>query len=417
MSVQRRLQRLGRDERGATLVTTLLLLTVLLGFVGLGLDVGTQYASRRVAQNAADAAAMTAAIALAGGADKKEIASEASAVAAQYGSAGSGVQVNTPPTLGGYTGDSKAVEVIVTEPAVGFFSTLFTAPQPIRARAVAKPGSASACLVALSGGAAQAVLINGGVTITLAGCTLNDNSTSATGLLINGGDTITADGISVVGGDLLNGAVTVNAPGGIKTGASPVADPYAGTKIPSTKNCDYPTSQAPTSSRSYNATGASPMVFCGGMTIGNGVTVTFGAGTYVFSGSPLIMNGSATLKGVDGTTLIFTNGATPLFNSSVTVNLVAPTTGTYAGLAMVVDPASAPGSQIIFNGGSTQAYTGALYFPNHQLVMNGGTTVVSGGCTQLVADSYIINGGVRLETSCTGTGVKPIGGSPTKLLE
>src|SRR5262245_12280645 len=52
------LQRLRREEGGAAAIMTALLMVVLVGFLGLGTEVGLWYAERRAMQTAADAAAM-----------------------------------------------------------------------------------------------------------------------------------------------------------------------------------------------------------------------------------------------------------------------------------------------------------------------------------------------------------------------
>jgi Flp pilus assembly pilin Flp len=57
---RRVLRRISRDQNGATAITTALVLLVLVGFVGLGTEVGMWYAERRAMQNASDAAALGA---------------------------------------------------------------------------------------------------------------------------------------------------------------------------------------------------------------------------------------------------------------------------------------------------------------------------------------------------------------------
>src|SRR5437870_11950874 len=71
---------LQRNEAGAIVILTALALTLLVGLVGLALDVGMWYRTNRALQNAADAAVIAAALNGTG-----SYASEAKAVAAQYG--------------------------------------------------------------------------------------------------------------------------------------------------------------------------------------------------------------------------------------------------------------------------------------------------------------------------------------------
>jgi len=416
-AVWSRLRRLPADEAGATLATTAILLFTLLGFVGLGIDLGAAFTLRRSAQNAADSAALSAAV---DAADQgKQLDQQAKAVAAKYGlvdgKGGVSVQVHTPPSTGPNVGDKDSTEVIIQRPAVGFFSLLFTPnPPPIRARAVATSnlGKGSGCLMALNPKAAQAVLFNGIPTVNLQNCTLYDNSNSSTALLLNGGVTINADRVEVVGGILKNGTVNINA--GVETGAAPTLDPYATDPLPAYNGCDQNSAVVNSGSRTFNASPGRPYVFCNGLIV-NGGSVNFGPGIYVMNGGSFILNGS-TGATANGATFIFTNGATFTFNSGTNINLSAPTSGPTKGKLIWVDPKGG-GGQVTLNAGSNQVYTGAVYLPGRQLILNGGTQVVNSACTQIIADTMIINGDVALATNCGGTGVKPIGSGAPKLIE
>ena len=414
----RTLARLARDEDGATLATTAMLLMVLVGFLGVGLDIGIAYTARRSAQNAADSAAYSAAVAAADGAS--DLVAQAQGVAARYGlSNGAGgvtVQVNNPPTSGGHAGDPQAVEVIVTRPAEGFFSTLFVPnPQPIRARAVAISGvrAGFGCLVALNPKAAQAVLFNGVPNVNLVDCTLYDNSADKSdAMLVNGGVTVNARGIDVVGGILKNGVVTLNAD--VRTGVDPVSDPYAKVKPPAFSGCDRTNEIINAGNRSYAASGSRPFVFCNGLIVNAG-GASFGPGVYIINGGSFTLNGSTSAT-ANGATFVLVNGAMLNFNSAANITFKAPTSGPTAGLVIEMDK-SASRTAVTLNGGSNQAFTGALYAPNQAIILNGGTTVANGGCTQVIGDTIIINGDVRLETKCAGTGVKPVGSVPPALVE
>src|SRR6516164_1552328 len=76
--------RLVVDQRGVVAVIMAFTLPVLIGFVGLGFDVGFWYFSKQNMQGAADAAAASAAAALSAGNNAGYI-TEAKAVAAQRG--------------------------------------------------------------------------------------------------------------------------------------------------------------------------------------------------------------------------------------------------------------------------------------------------------------------------------------------
>src|ERR1700704_3352644 len=73
------------DRAGATAVVTGLASTALLGFAGLGTEVGQWYMTHRSMVAAADQAALTAATALDARAPSSAIVTEAKAIAAQNG--------------------------------------------------------------------------------------------------------------------------------------------------------------------------------------------------------------------------------------------------------------------------------------------------------------------------------------------
>src|SRR6185436_11786976 len=127
---RRVLRRISRDQNGATAITTALVLLVLVGFVGLGTEVGMWYAERRAMQNASDAAALGA------GFDIYENGKKSTGIVAagQADSARNGftngtnnvtVTVNYPPKSGKYANKNTAVETVVTKTRASLFAAFF----------------------------------------------------------------------------------------------------------------------------------------------------------------------------------------------------------------------------------------------------------------------------------------------------
>ncbi|HUT14607.1 MAG TPA: TadE family protein [Thermoguttaceae bacterium] len=128
-------------SKGAVLVWFAMLLTLMLGMVGLVIDAGMLLSTYRHAQNAADAAAMAAAYDLMFGRPK----SEATATAITFVKEHNGLSgapdpvVNIPPADGPYAGASNYVEVIAGSPMRTFFIHLLpgiSRENTVRARAV-----------------------------------------------------------------------------------------------------------------------------------------------------------------------------------------------------------------------------------------------------------------------------------------
>jgi uncharacterized membrane protein len=143
--------RLARDTRGIVLVLVALLLPVMVGLTGLGVETGLWYAIKRQNQAAADEAALSGAMEIA--AAKPDVTAQALCTARWNGfdssvtfppcpDALAGATVNNPPASGTYSGKHSYVEVILSQQQ----STLFANFNPInlgsvtiRTRAVAGP--------------------------------------------------------------------------------------------------------------------------------------------------------------------------------------------------------------------------------------------------------------------------------------
>ena len=131
------------DRRGGVAVMTAVSLTSLLGFAGLGTEATMWYVTKRNMQGAVDAAAFTAATALAAGQGSSGFTSAAKAVTKQYGlidgTNNVAVTVHNPPSTGSFTATASAVEVSISQPQSMMFAGLFLTSSPsIVARAVAR---------------------------------------------------------------------------------------------------------------------------------------------------------------------------------------------------------------------------------------------------------------------------------------
>ncbi|MDB5474579.1 MAG: hypothetical protein JWP49_90 [Phenylobacterium sp.] len=411
------------DRSGVSAVMVGLSLATVLGFVGLGVDVGSSYLDRRAAQDAADSGAFSAAAAVMGGAT--DVTAQVRAVAAAYGLrdgvGGVQVSVNTPPSRGSQAGNANAVEVIIARPAKRFFSIPFTtAGGVVRARAVARYGAVgNACVVALNLTASASALETGSANVNLVGCSLYANSASSLALQLKGAASITADSVGLVGGYSLSNNATLKTTNGVRTGQAAIADPYKDVPVPSYSGCDRTGGSLP--SGTYSNVGGRPFVFCNGLSISSGATVTLNPGVYVVDRGDLTVNGGATLKGT-GVTLVLTSStgsgyATLHINGNANIDLAAPSSGTTAGLAFYQDRRAPTGVDNVFNGGSTQRIQGAIYFPGQKVIFSGGASGANAGCTQLLAGEVAFQGNANLGVTCAGTGVRTAGGAAPALVE
>src|SRR5712671_880841 len=407
--------RFRRDERGSYLIITALMAPVLIGFVGLAADYGLWTQKQRAMQNAADSGATSAALAFATG--NTNTATQGKAVASSYGFVDGtnnvSVTVNRPPASGSYTSNSSAVEVIISGDRTPYFSTIFSSSTgTMSARAVGLGSSnGTGCVLALDTMADGADTETGNTAVNLNGCSLYDNSTSSTALRIVGAATLSAKSVNVVGG--ISGTSAITTTDGVLTGQAAAADPYAGISMPSASGT---TNTSCCSDGTY-----SPGIYKGGMKLTGHTDITLNPGTYYLQGD-LDVSGGSTISGT-GVTLVFTssNGSTyagATINGGANVTLTAPTSGTFAGVAMFGDRSMDQGHTFKFNGGSTQNITGAIYIPKGNVEYAGGSTSnTTNKCTQLIADTITFKGNANFNNTCTGVGTSTISTVTASLVE
>src|SRR5215831_4582658 len=166
-------RRFRRDQSGNYLIITGLLMSALVGLVGLGTDYGMWTYTHQTMQGAADAAAVSGAWAYVNSAANSAITTQANGVTSSYGFVNGQnsvtVTVNRPPQSGSYTSQAGAVEVIITGPATQYLSSHFLPNQfTITARSVAlgkKPGDG--CVLSLDPTASGAITVSGTANVTL----------------------------------------------------------------------------------------------------------------------------------------------------------------------------------------------------------------------------------------------------------
>lgn len=381
------------------MVVVLLCMILLLSFMALAVDVGQLLYTKRQLQTAADTAAFAGALEI------KQCGTTANCLVMQTaaqsaltesgltagtfltqcsGSAGSGLTLelnNGPCALGGSdpnSGNAKYVEALVSKPQSTLFGGLMGVKSvTLTARSEAGLGAAQFCVNVIDPNASQALLMNGSSNLD-ASCGVIVDSSASTALLANGNATLTATAVDVHGQDLLNGnpSITPSA----QTGYPAQADPLAGTPAPAVGSCTY---------SNYTVNGNStatlpPGTYCG-LNINGGANVTFTSGNYVMNGNTVI-NGNASITG--NSVFFYINSGQWIMNGSAHANLVAETTGTYAGILFYQNKNDT--SQFILNGDSTSAWQGAIYLPGANLDLNGGSNLAA--YTILDVDTLTVNG-------------------------
>jgi Flp pilus assembly protein TadG len=389
--------RLLRSERGAVALVMGLVATVIVAFVGIGIDVVVWYRTERAMQNAADAASIAAA--------RNGTAlydSEAKAVAAEYGFVdGTGsitVTAENNQTCPNGQTDCYLVTV-ATSAASQFFSQVVGLPPPrLSSAAMAGGGQTdSYCLLALaSSGTDPAITTNGAPKANLGGCSIMSNTSAEChghDLKADNGDAHkTDDGCGITQHSYV----------------AAVADPYKylNSDIPANTCTSYPQEGGGKQTTWSGAiTLPATKIICGDLQLTGDVTLTTASpgSVLVIENGQLDTGGckkGCTLQTAAGSalTIIFsgTSGSyTHAPTGGGTLNFNAPTTGTWKGVAIYQDPALTAGVDVSAAGNSpTWDITGLVYLPHSSVTWSGAVGKSNNGaaCFALVVDNITING-------------------------
>jgi hypothetical protein len=168
----------------------------------------------------------------------------------------------------------------------------------------------------------------------------------------------------------------------IVTNAAPASDPYANVTPPTVAPTCQPLPTPPTNVPSGT--------YCGGNTFQN-LNITFATGAViVITGGLDLHSGSTTLTGTGVTFYVVSDGSNSqksTINATTTVNISAPASGPYAGIALWF----AGSSPVTYDGANTSSFTGAIYAPTATVDYGGNATSAS-TCTRLVAAAIGLHG-------------------------
>ena len=387
-----------RARRGAVAVLFAIMLVPLLLAVGAGVDFARLEILKSSLQSVADGAALAGATAL-----NQSGSSGATTVATGYFNKGVanlamtatvGAPVVTVPT-------TTSVRVTATATLQMTLMALVTGTMAVKVLASAQSTTTGlpACVVSKS-------TVQVDSSINLNGCGMVANDTGSQAILVNGGTSVTASIVSTPGTILNNG--TINAPivsspitnngsGSTTATSSPAGsaatDPFL--SYQSQASSGFPSSCTTSLTISSSTTLATPG--CWSSVIVNSGVLTLGAGTFFFSNLQF-NSGSLVATSGSGTTVVVQYGFTP----NVSFKIVAPTSGSWAGMA-IYDLTSG----INMNSNVQYSVTGAIYAPNGTITMGAGTWNAN-VCTDVVANSITFNGSSAFtlpQTGCSGDNI------------
>jgi hypothetical protein len=311
----------------------------------------------------------------------------------------------TPP---GVTGNTPSLWIKATASTTAPNNFLFTAgfrTATIAAQSIAAVTvtPASACIYVLGSTANQALSVTGTSSLSASSCGVYVNSSSTSAIYVTGSSTVTASGggkVYVHGSTYIGGTSTIS-PVAI-TGAPAVADPLASLTAPTVPALCDSTNYAITNS---NTATLNPGTYCGGISVIGNSSVTLNPGTYILNGGGLKVSNSAHLTG-NGVTFFNTgkngNVAAPvLITGNPTVNLSAPTSGTYQGIAFFQDRTVYYSTSNAIANSSTVNITGTYYFASTAMSLTG--NVSTPVYSAFVVDTLTISGSSQLKNDTVGT--------------
>jgi hypothetical protein len=359
-------------EKGQALIIIAFAAVGLFAFAALAIDGGAIFSDRRHAQNAADTAALDAALSKTRSGDWEGDGLDR---AASNGYDDNGVsnivEIFTPPIDGNYAGNSEYIQVKITSQVNMFFARIIGIQQVTnRVEAVARalPGSISPmfdghAVVGLAPHECKAVMYQGNANTTVEGGGIFVNSDCATSAFFNHSSSaqLTAPCLNSVGGIEYNPGA-INIPGCINSGATPLNYPP--------DNIVFPNIVCPPGEFRDGET-LSPGTYTSGSKFPpNGVKYLNG-GTYCVYNDFSVQGGDSII-GHDVIIIMMEGDVT--FNGGATVELSGPAgpqteENPYGGLFLYM-PLSNSGT-IKINGNSESGFTGTILAPAAEVSING----------------------------------------------
>jgi hypothetical protein len=430
------MRKLFKDPRGNALVIAGAALPLVIGSAGLATDTIQWTLWKRQLQRAADSAALAGVYGKLASQTVSTGACSASTpisrdmtvgtVSARLGTTPT-CTVQSPPTSGSWTAATyKAVKVTMSAQRSLSFSGIFMSAAPtITATATAAVvQSGKYCAKALDPNSETGIGFSGSATVNL-GCGMITNAKGANAVDGSGSSSITASPMAAVGqiansSNFTSGTV-------LQPFSSPTTDPYASVNPPTVPSgCNQ--SALHGNANSITVTGASassPTTVCyKDITLSSGQTASFTDAIVILNGGDLTANAGSTLTCLR-CTFVLTTDATNItsnsigkvtFNGGATINLTAPTTGTYSGLVIYKDRRALNCNNCNKIDGNSSSYLeGGIYIPTQEVQFSGNSGMNT-NCVQMVAWQLTFTGNTTITNSCPG-GARGWDGSMVRLVE
>lgn len=362
---------LAASEGGGLAVTFAFALPVVVGALGIAVDLITLNKVKADLQAAADSAAVAGAreIQLARS-DQKQVTSAARSYAAftLTGDPAATAQKLQEANLAvgaSVVNNFTAVKVDITESWTPFFAHFIASDiTPVTVTATARfVGSNNICVLGLSR-TTKAVFLDKNARLTGNDCGAFSNSADADGMSIDSGAVLKTSLNCSAGGVNVNSAATVS-PRAL-SGCPEVPDPLASRPAPAVGGCDHRDMVIKDQSLTL-----APGVYCGGLLVTGTSEVKLNPGIYIIQDGQLGVTGKAVLRG-EGVSFFITGSSAGkvIFAQMTQIELAAPDSGPMAGLLFYEDRAITQHLRHQISSDNARRLVGTLYFPSGDLIVD-----------------------------------------------
>ena len=416
------LARLRADQRGVSGIVAAIAATVLLGFCGLAVDVVMWQVNQRTMQGAADQAALAAGTAYRNAGETTALGDTPSAQNAAYATAIRSGYPSASVTVVAYNNGTSCtndgcLKVTITQQQPRYFTAIFShdavnvSTSAVGTCSGCGNGSYAVgsnggdpCVMALDTSGKGVITDTGGGTLNLSSCNLYNNAPNTDATIVNNNGVIEGCSSTTISASCSARAFLAqpNNPGGIDipvvNNASPAPDPYAGLTPPTVvAPCikDFNAYAVPPGSKT-NFVNVPSGTYCPGNINGNTLSFADGAVIVINQNNGLDTHGNnnSSITG-NGVTLYVLGGGN--INANTVMNITAPSTGPYAGIALWF----ADSSNVTYNGSNSGTFKGAIYAPTATVSYAGNQTSTS-TCTRLISAAITLTGGGTATFNNTG---------------
>jgi len=394
------LRRLTADQTGGVALMFGLMLPLLVGMAGAGVDYASLSTQRAKLQAVADAAALAAAREFRLGNASITTLNQAAHSHANGSLAGHDLTATIKPTVD-LRNRSVTVEIAGDVPTyvMRFMGADFTR---IAAKATAKMvGGAPVCVIGLDPNANFTLELEKSAKLEAPNCAVYSNSKKNNGLIAKNSASIRAAFICSAGGRSSPGPGSFSPTPQIDCPVLP--DPLLPRAMPTASGCTETNLV-----KNGGTLHLSPGTYCGGARFGANAKVSLAPGVYIFKDAPLVVGGGASLTGANVSLHFSGKDAVLRFDAASTISLTAPRSGGMAGILISEDRQGPTGLAHSIMSDDAGTLLGTIYLPRNRLHVGANKPVADKSAyTIVVANQFTLSEGpiMVLNTNYSATDI------------